>query len=181
MRKELKALSDREGSIVEEESMAGFDSSLIPVLGILTGIVAILTPVAIVFIIFHFRHLRYIQRQQTIRMAIEKGVDLSPFLIAGDGPAADPHPGDPHSYVLPGLLWGIPGVAIGLGVTWAAIQHGPRGITIIGWIPAAIGAAYLIFSRFAASHDRDAARPDDPPPPATRPSGIPRVDPRKTE
>ena len=153
--------------------MTGFESSanvtLISILEMLTGIVSILTPVAIVFIIFHFRHLRYVQRQQTIRSAIEKGVDLSPLLIGGDARAADPHPDDPRFYVLRGLLWGLPGIAIGLGVTWAAIQHGARGLTVIGWIPAAIGAAYLIFSGFAASRDRDAARVEDSLPPAARP------------
>jgi hypothetical protein len=162
--------------------VTGFDSSpnVIPIFGILTGIVAILTPVAIVFIIFHFRHLRYVQRQQTIRMAIEKGLDLSPLLTAGDARPADLHPGDPYPYVLRGLLWGLPGIAIGLGVTWAAIQYGPRGLTIIGWIPAAIGAAYLIFSRFAASHNRDAERMKGFLSPPTH-SGIPPADPRRTE
>ena len=151
--------------------MTGFESphDVVPVLGVLSGIVAILTPVAIVFIIFRFRHLRYVQRQQTIRAAIEKGVDLSPLLIGEGARPADPHPGDPHAYLLRGLLWGLPGIAIGLGVTWAAIQHGARGLTVIGWIPAAVGAAYLIFSRVAASRDRDASRVEDPQPPAGRP------------
>jgi hypothetical protein len=141
----------------EEEAMTGFEPSLnmIPVLGILTGIVAILTPVAIVWIIFAFRQRRYAERQQTIRLAIEKGADLSPLLLAENAPLANAHPDDPRPYVLRGLLWGLPGIAIGVGVTWATIQHGARGITIIGWIPAAIGAAYLIFSRFVASRERD--------------------------
>ncbi len=147
--------------------MTGFDSSpsVIPILGILTGIVAILTPVAIVLIIFAFRQRRYVQRQQTIRLAIEKGTDLSPLLLAEDSPLANAHPDDPRPYVLRGLLWGLPGIAIGVGATWATIQHGARGLTVVGWIPAAIGAAYLIFSRFVAR----------------RPPGITTVNPKGTE
>jgi hypothetical protein len=169
-----------QGSIVEEELMPGFESppTVIPVLGILTGVVAILTPVAIVFIIFWFRHLRYVQRQRTIRIAIEKGIDLSPLLIAADAGSADPHPTDAHRYLLHGLLWGIPGIVLGVGVTLAAIQHGARGITVIGWIPAAIGVAYLIFSRFVASSNHGAANPDNPVFPAAQPPGVPPTRPR---
>ncbi len=138
------------------------------ILGVLTGALAIVTPVAIVLIIFGFRHLRYIQRQRTIRMALEKGLDPSPLLAEEVA-----HPADPSRYLLRGLLWGLPGIVIGLGVTWAALQHGARDLTVIGWIPAAIGAAYLIFYRWVASHGNDTAKAGGPTPPGPRTSGVP--------
>jgi hypothetical protein len=157
-----------EESVAEEDLMVG-------VLGVLTGILAILSPVAIVFIIFGFRHLRYVQRQRTIRMAFEKGLDLSPLLTEGAA-----RPGEPRKYVLLGLLWGLPGIVIGVGVTLAAIQHGARDLTIIGWIPAAIGAAYLIFYKFVAAPDGDAGKPEGISR-APRSSGAPTTHPSRTE
>jgi hypothetical protein len=145
------------------------------VLGVLTGILAILSPVAIVFIIFGFRHLRYVQRQRTIRMAFEKGLDLSPLLAEEAA-----RPGEPRKYFLRGLLWGLPGIVIGVGVTWSAIQHGARDLTIIGWIPAAIGAAYLIFYKFVASPDGHLGKPEGTSP-APRSSGVPNTHPSRPE
>lgn len=110
----------------------------------LTGALGIVfvfgSPVAIVFVVFGFRYLRYIERQKAIRLAVEKGTDPSPLLTEG---AAKPN--DPRIYLLRGLLWALPGLVIGVGVTWTGIQHGARAETILGWIPTAIGAAYLIF------------------------------------
>lgn len=138
------------------------------ILGVLTGALAIVMPAAIVLIIFGFRHLRYTQRQRTIRMALEKGLDPTPLLAEEVA-----RPADPRKYMLRGLLWGLPGIVIGLGVTWAAIQHGTRDLTIIGWIPAAIGAAYLIFYRWVASHGDDDIKAGGPLPPGPRSSGVP--------
>jgi hypothetical protein len=101
------------------------------------------SPVVIVLIVFGFGLLRYSQRQRTIRLALEKGLDLS-LLLAEE--TAEPF--QPRKYVLHGLLWGLPGLLIGVGVTWSAIRHGiPPYFAMFGWIPAAIGAAYLIFYR----------------------------------
>jgi len=149
---------------------------MVPILGVLTGIVAILSPVVIVFIICVFRHLRYVQRQRTIRMAFEKGLDLSPLLAEEAA-----RPGEPRKYFLRSLLWGLPGIVIGVGVTWTGIQRGARDdLTIIGWVPAAIGAAYLIFYKFVASSDGDAGKPEGTSP-APRPSGVPTTHPSGPE
>jgi len=146
------------------------------ILGILTGALAVLSPVVIVLIIFGFRHLRYVQRQRTIRMALEKGLDPS-SLLAEEAPA----PADPRKYVLRGLLWGLPGIVIGLGVTGAALRHGARDVTIIGWIPAAIGAAYLIFYWWVAVSSRDDKKTGGPLPPRPETSGLPSAHPSRTE
>jgi hypothetical protein len=144
--------------------------------GDLTGALAVLTPVAIVLIALGFRHLRYVQRQRTIRMALEKGLDPSNLLAE-----EVPQPADPRKYVLRGLLWGLPGTVIGVGVTFAAIRHGARDITIIGWIPAAIGAAYLIFYRWVAAYSRDNKKNGGSLPPRPQPSGLPSAHPSRTE
>ena len=145
-------------------------------LGDLTGALAVLTPVAIVFIVFGFRHLRYVQRQRTIRIALEKGLDPSSLLVE-----ESPQPADPRKYVLRGLLWALPGIVIGLGVTTAAVRHGARDITIIGWIPAAIGAAYLIFYRWVATYDRDDKKAGGPLPPRPQASGLSSAHATRTE
>jgi len=144
--------------------------------GDLTGDLAVLTPVFIVLIVFGFRHFRYVQRQRTIRMALEKGLDPS-SLLAEEAP----QPADPRKYVLRGLLWGLPGIVIGLGVSAAAVRHGARDVTIIGWIPAAIGAAYLIFYRWVAAYSRDDKKAGGPLPPRPQASELPSAHPGRTE
>ena len=137
----------------------------------LTGVLAIIMPVAIVLIIFGFRHLRFIQRQQTIRIALEKGLDPSSLLAEEElQPLQQAQAADPRRYALRGLLWGLPGIVIGIGVTWVAFQRGARDVTIIGWIPAAIGAAYLIYYRWVTVQERDSAKTGGPFPPGTQPS-----------
>ena len=43
---------------------------MVGVLGVVSGILAILSPVVIVFIVFSFRHLRYVRRQREISRSI---------------------------------------------------------------------------------------------------------------
>jgi Domain of unknown function (DUF6249) len=134
---------------------------------LLTGALGIVfvfgSPVAIVFLVFGFRYLRYVQRQKAIRLAIEKGMDLSPFLAEGR-----PQPNDPRIYLLRGLLWGLPGLVIGVGVTWEGFQHGMRAESVLGWIPAAIGGAYLLFYQWIHDQEGDAGNSARPAPPSGR-------------
>ena len=110
-------------------------------------------PVVIVLIVSGFRLLRYSQRQRTIRLALEKGLDLSPLLAEETA-----GPLQPYRYVLRGLLWGLPGLLIGVGVTWSAIRHNiPPYAAMFGWIPMAVGAAYLIFYRLGMAQSNAAA------------------------
>ena len=121
------------------------------------------SPVAIVLVVFGFRYLRYVQRQQVIRLAIEKGIDPSSFLVEGTS-----QPNDRRIYLLRGWLWGLPGLVIGVGVTWAGVQHGARAESILGWIPAAIGAAYLLFYRQICNQECDTGKAARPAPPSGR-------------
>jgi hypothetical protein len=107
------------------------------------------SPLVIVLIVCGYRLFRYGERQRTIRLALEKGLDISPLLAE-----ETPEPFQPRKYVLRGLLWGLPGLLIGVGVTWSAIRHViPPYFAMFGWIPAAIGAAYLIFYRLGRAQD----------------------------
>jgi len=111
------------------------------------------SPVVIVLIVFGFSILRYSMRQRTIRIALEKGMDISPLL-------AEETTGhlQPYRYVLRGLLWGLTGLLIGVGVTWSAIRHEiPPYAAMFGWIPVAVGAAYLIFYRLGMAQSNGAA------------------------
>jgi hypothetical protein len=123
------------------------------------GIIFIVgSPVVIVSIVFGFGLLRYSQRQRTIRLALEKGMDISPLLAQETAGHLQP-----YRYVLRGLLWGLPGLLIGVGVTWSAIRHNiPPYFAMFGWIPAAIGAAYLIFYRLLLAQNGGAGDPSHP-------------------
>ncbi len=131
----------------------------------LKGIIGIIfifgSPVVIVLIVCGLRLLRYGQRQRTVRLAIEKGLDVSPLLA--DEAAK---PADPRQYLLRGLLWGLPGLLIGVGVTGAAIQHAHSPYSaMFGWIPAAVGAAYLIFYRWGLDRTKKCEQDTLPPAP----------------
>jgi hypothetical protein len=121
------------------------------------------SPVAIVLVVFGFRYLRYVQRQHVIRLAIEKGIDPSAFLVEGTS-----QPNDPRIYLLRGFLWGLPGLVIGVGATWAGIQHGARAEGLLGWIPAAIGGAYLLFYWQTCNQKSDTGKDARSAPPSGR-------------
>lgn len=139
----------------------------LPVEELLTDALAIVfvfgSPVAIVFVVFGFRYLRFVQRQKVIRLAIEKGMDPSSFVAEGMSP-----PNDPRIFVLRGLLWGLSGLVIGVGVTWTGFQHGMRAESVLGWIPAAIGGAYLLFYRWIHDQEADVGNSARPTPPSGR-------------
>jgi len=118
------------------------------------------TPALIVLIVFGFRLLRYSQRQRSLRLAIEKGIDFSPLLAEEVAASLDS-----RRYVLYGLLWGLTGLLVGVGVTWAAIRHDiPPYVSMFGWIPAAVGVAYLIYYRWGVAQAKgsDSTAPSDP-------------------
>jgi len=116
------------------------------------------SPIVIVLIVFGFSLFRYSQRQRTIRLALEKGLDLSPLLA--EETAGHLHP---RKYILHGLLWGLPGLLIGMGVTWSAIRHEiPPYAAMFGWIPVAVGAAYLIFYRLGLAQKNGAGDSSHP-------------------
>jgi hypothetical protein len=56
----------------------------------------------------------------------------------------------------------LPGILIGVGITWSAILHHKPFFAVIGWVPAAVGAAYLIFYRMGFAGNSGAAESSSP-------------------
>jgi len=109
------------------------------VLGVLVGLCAVLMPVAIVFIVLHFRHRRSTETLATVRYLADKGLPVPADLLrAGkdDRPASDP-----RSMLITSLS--TLGAGIGLMIffyTWTPM----RFLWGIGALVAIIGVAQLI-------------------------------------
>lgn len=110
-------------------------------------IVAIVAPSLIVALAFWLRFRTREGMQQTIRLALDKGQELSPELVDRLG-----HPKQPKDKDLRlALLWLA--VAVGLTLCGAAVPD-PSGDALRGCLagaafPFAIGIAYLIIWRYA--------------------------------
>jgi hypothetical protein len=109
------------------------------VLGVLIGLCAVLMPVAIVFIVLHFRHRRSIETLATVRYLADKGLPVPADLLRagkGDRPASDP-----RSMLITSLS--TLGAGIGLMIffyTWTPM----RFLWGVGALVAIIGVAQLI-------------------------------------
>jgi hypothetical protein len=106
-------------------------SLLIPILGVTLSMA-----VAIVFILArHRRNMQRLELRHRERMAaIDKGLDLPPEPVEKI-PLSRPR------YLLRGLVWLGVGLAIVFGAREAMDSEGAS----FGWIPVAVGLAYLIF------------------------------------
>jgi hypothetical protein len=108
----------------------------------LTGMLAVIgsfgLPVAMIAIIFYFKHRRNKMAHETLRTMIEKGVPMTPELVAevrGQG-CGSSGGGRTRSRLLPGLILTGTGIALLIG--------GSRGDGRAGWIVLFVGAAFLI-------------------------------------
>ena len=105
------------------------------------------------FLVLYFRHRNRAEMQQTIRLALERGTELSPELINRLG---EPEPSKNKDLRL-GLIW----LALALGLVLCGIVvPDPTGDALRGCLagaafPFAIGLAYMIMWRYGA---KDAAR-----------------------
>lgn len=131
-------------------------SMLIPIFGTTLTLGALIVWI----VVWHRRRMHEADCRHKERMAaIEKGLDLPPE------PAEQPQQMLPSSrYLLRGLIWLGIGLAITFGGDW---MRGP--LTGIGWIPIAVGAAYLIFyfvegHRAPVPKHEESAPPSDPRP-----------------
>ena len=116
------------------------------------GFTSIVGPVIVLGLLFWFRHRNRQDMQQTIRMALDKGHELSPELIDRLG-----HPKAPKDKDLRlAVIWLA--IAVGCAAFGFAVpdpsDHAPRALLAIAAFPFAIGAAYLIMWRFT-SRDSD--------------------------
>jgi hypothetical protein len=105
-----------------------------------TGIIAILStfgmPVMIILVVFYFKHRRNKMAHETLRAMIEKGVPMTPELVAEVNGQGCRIPGErrTRSRLLPAL------VLTGLGIALLMGGHDNRG----GWILMFMGVAFLI-------------------------------------
>jgi hypothetical protein len=117
----------------------------------LIGLVAVLVPlapfvmvVAIIAIVFYFKHRRHKLAHETLRAMIEKGMPVTPELVAqlnskhpasADSRAMDAKAARPRSGLLPGLI--LTGIGTALLISSPGHNKG-------GWIVLFIGIAFLI-------------------------------------
>ncbi len=121
-----------------EQEMAG---ELIPIA--LFAVAAL-----IVWLVSYFRFKSKAETQQTIRLALEKGNELSPEFLDRLG---DPEPSK-NKDLRRGLIW--LGLAVGLALCGLAVPdpsgHALRGCLAGAAFPFAIGVAFMIMWRYAS-------------------------------
>ena len=102
----------------------------------------------IFFIVLYFKHRSRAEMQQTVRLALEKGTELTPEIINRLG---EPEPSKNKDLRL-GLIWMA--LAVGLALCGFAVPdpsgHAFRGTLAGAAFPFAIGVAYLIMWRYGA-------------------------------
>ncbi len=105
----------------------------------------------IFFIVLYFRHRSRADMQQTIRLALERGTELSPELISRLG---EPEPSK-HKDLRLSLIWLA--LAVGLALCGFFVPdpsgHAFRGTLAGAAFPFAIGIAYMIMWRYAARNE----------------------------
>ena len=108
--------------------------------------------IAVVFVFwFYFRHRGRMEMQQTFRMALEKGTELTPELIKQMGEPEPPKDKDLRR----GLIW----LAIAVGLALIAVFVGANepdafgGIMAGAALPFTIGCAYMIMYRFGTKKE----------------------------
>ncbi len=121
--------------------MEGLEDILIPI--VFFGTVAL-----IIWLFVYFGHRGRAEKQQTIRLALEKGAELTPELMKSISEPEPPKNKDLRS----GLLWLALGVALAL--CGFAVPD-PSGNALQGCLagaafPFSIGTAYIIMWRFGS-------------------------------
>ncbi len=108
----------------------------------------------IFFLVLYFKHRGSAEMQQTIRLALERGTELTPEIINRLGAPAEP---SRNKDLRAGLIW--MGLALGLALCGLAVAtfsiEALYGCLAGAAFPFAIGLAYLVMWRYGAS---DAAR-----------------------
>lgn len=119
---------------------------------ILIPIVMFGTIALIVWLVVSYRHRGRADKQQTIRLALEKGAELSPELMKSISEPEPPKNKDLRS----GLIWLSLGV--GLALCGLAVPD-PSGNALQGCLagaafPFSIGIAYIIMWRYGSSNEK---------------------------
>lgn len=109
--------------------------------------------VALIFwLVVSFRHRGRADRQQTIRLALEKGANLTPELMKSLSEPEPPKNKDLRS----GLIW--MSLAVGLALCGLAVPD-PSGYALRGCLsgaafPFSIGVAYLVMWRYGVRTEK---------------------------
>lgn len=106
--------------------------------------IAFFAAIAFVLALFYFfKYLGRKEMQRTVRVALERGQDLSPELLDRLGEPQKSPSGD--------LRRGLIGVALAVGIVVFAVLLGEadalRPLTAVSALPLAIGVAYLLLWR----------------------------------
>ena len=113
------------------------------------GFAAVIGPAILLGVFFWFRYRTRREMQDTIRVALDKGQELSPEIIDRLG-----HPKAPkdRDFRL-GVIWIA--VAVGFALMGFAIPEEQATRPILGFagFPFVIGVAYLILNKFASQDD----------------------------
>ena len=105
---------------------------------------------AVVFVFwFYFRHRSRMETQQTFRMALDKGTELSPDFIKHLG---EPEPSKDRD-MRRGLIW--LSLAVGLVLIGVAVPEPEafRGLLAGAALPFCIGCAYMIMYRYGTKRE----------------------------
>ena len=111
--------------------------------------IALFASIALIFfIVLHFKYRSRAEMQQTVRLALEKGTELTPEIINRLG---DPEPSK-NKDLRAGLIWMA--LAVGLALCGFLVPdpsgHALRGCLAGAAFPFAIGVAYLIMWRYGS-------------------------------
>ena len=117
----------------------------------LIPIVMFVVVAVIVWLVSYFRFRSRSETQQTIRLALEKGSELSPELLAS---LREPEP-DRNKDLRRGVIWLA--LAVGLALCGVAVPD-PTGYTLRGTLagaafPLTIGIAYILLWRYGSKQE----------------------------
>lgn len=119
---------------------------------ILIPIVVFGTIALIVWLVVSYRHRGRADKQQTIRLALEKGAELTPELMQSISEPEPPKNKDLRS----GLIW----LALGVGLALCGLAvPDPSGNALQGCLagaafPFSIGVAYIIMWRYGSHTEK---------------------------
>ncbi len=112
--------------------------------------IAMFAAIALIFfLVLYFKQRSRADMQQTIRLALERGTELTPELISRLGTPSEP---SKNKDLRLGLIWTA--LAVGLALCGLAVPD-PTGNALRGCLagaafPFAIGVAYLIMWRYGS-------------------------------
>jgi Domain of unknown function (DUF6249) len=117
--------------------------------------IAMFAAIALIFfLMLYFKHRNRAEMQQTVRLALEKGTELTPELISRLGSPAEP---SKNKDLRLSLIWFA--LAVGLALIGVAMSYFAvevlYGCLAGAALPLSIGVAYLIMWRYGSKETAD--------------------------